>query len=114
MYELLFRSRWYALAWALIMAVSAVMFTTTGAGAWLASPETAARTREEARASAYSAWAEDDKRRTGDEAGFDPSSPEQVRDGLPPRDEMAGTERRTVPFGEDRTDDEFANPSGSQ
>lgn len=108
MYELLFRSRWYALAWALFMAASAVMFTTTGAGAWLASGKPDARASTEARENAYRSWAEDEKRHTGDEGGFDPSSPERVRDGLPPRDGTASAERRTVPFSQDETDAELA------
>lgn len=113
-YELLFRSRWYALAWALFMAASAVMFTTTGAGAWLVSSKPDARTSEELRENAYRSWAEDDKRRSGDENGFDPSSPEQVRDGVSQRDEAAGAERRTVPFNADETEDEEANAPVSQ
>ncbi len=114
MHELLFRSRWYAFAWAMFMAMSAVMFTMTGVGASLTSSDSNTRVRQEARESAYSAWAEDDKRRTGDETGYDPSSPERVRDGLPPREDMAGAQRRTVPFSEELAEDESANPPLSQ
>lgn len=90
------------------MAASAVMFTTSGASAWFTSPDGNAHMREEARQAAYRSWAEDDKRRIADESGYDPSSPERVRDGLPPREDTGDMERRSVPFSGDQTDDAFA------
>lgn len=114
MYELLFRSRWYALAWALFMALSAMMFTTTGAGAWYSSIKPDPHASEEARESSYRSWTEDDKRRMGDEGGYDPSSPERVRDGLPPREEAAGPDRHTAPFSQDEHEEELADNTASQ
>ncbi|WP_421852369.1 hypothetical protein [Novosphingobium sp.] len=111
MYELLFRSRWYALVWALLMTISAVTFTTTGAGAWLTSSRPDTRASEEARESQFRVWAEDDKRRMNDETGFDPSSPEQVRDGMPPRQNADGTIRQTAPFAQDDTDEDSEDDS---
>ncbi|MBX9664890.1 hypothetical protein [Novosphingobium sp.] len=113
MYELLFRSRWYALAWALFMAASAVMFSTTGAGAWLTSAEPNPQASAQARESAFHSWAEDDKRSTGNE-GFDPSSPDHVRDGQAPRDAISGPERRTVPFSEEEAEGNMADASASR
>lgn len=104
-YELLFRSRWYALAWALFMAASAILFTTTGAGAWLTSEQPDASATRMARESEFSSWAEDDKRRMNDETGFDPSSPEHVRDGLPPRRDTEVTGGQAVPFTNPETDE---------
>ncbi len=104
MYALLFRSRWYALAWALFMAASAVMFTTTGAGAWLTGAQNDARTREEVREHQFSAWAEDDKPSSPDDLGYDPSSPERLRDGMPQRETLSETEHRTAPFTQDDAD----------
>lgn len=104
MYALLFRSRWYALAWALFMAASAVMFTTTGAGAWLTGPQVDPRAREEAREHQFSAWAEDDKPSSPDNLGYDPSSPERLRDGTQPRVTLSDADHRSVPFTQDDAD----------
>ncbi len=104
MYELLFRSRWYALAWAVLMAISAIMFTTTGAGAWFTSSHPDAQASREATESAFRSWAVDDKRRINDETGFEPSSPEPVRDGTSPRQEADGTIRHAAPFVLDDAD----------
>jgi hypothetical protein len=103
-YELLFRSRWYALAWAVLMVVSALTFTTTGAGAWLTGTRSAARESDEARERQFRSWAEDDKRRLGGDQGYDPSSPEVVRDGMPRRDDGSDPQYRTVPFTPDDSD----------
>ncbi|MEI6642697.1 MAG: hypothetical protein WCL10_11720 [Novosphingobium sp.] len=113
MYELLFRSRWYALVWAVLMAVSAVMFTTTGAGAWLTGTKPDARASEEAREHQFRSWAEDDKRRLGEDQGYDPSSPEVVRDGLPRREDGNDPKYRTVPFTPDQADED-ADPATDQ
>jgi hypothetical protein len=113
-YELLFRSRWYVLAWAAFMAVSAIMFTTTGAGAWFTSPHPEAQASREASENAFRSWAEDDKRRTNEEGGFDPSSPEHVRDGMPPRQNADGTIRQTAPFAEDDADEDSDDDSVAQ
>lgn len=106
-YELLFRSRWYALAWAVLMAVSAVLFTTTGAGAWWTGTGTDAHASEEARESAFRSWAEDDKRRMDEGGGFDPSSPEQVQGGpAPHREGAAGAAGNTAPYALEDTDED--------
>jgi hypothetical protein len=97
-YELLFRSRWYALAWALCMATSAILFTTTGAGAWLTGTKPDPRASEAAREAKFRSWAEDDRRRLSDDQGYDPSSPEVVRDGLPRTDDGANPQYQTVPY----------------
>lgn len=114
MYELLFRSRWYALAWAVFMAISAIMFTTTGAGAWFTSSRPAAQASREASENAFRSWAEDDKRRINDDGAFDPSSPERVRDGVPPRQDADGTIRQTAPFAEDDADEDSDDDSVAQ
>jgi hypothetical protein len=100
-YELLFRSRWYALVWALFMATSAILFTTTGASAWWSQIRPDARATEEARETEFRSWVEDDKRKVGDGSGYDPSSPERVRDGFPPQSDELGAERRSAPFAAD-------------
>ncbi|WP_298190397.1 hypothetical protein [Novosphingobium sp.] len=105
MYELLFRSRWYAFAWALLMAVSAIAFTTTGAGAWWSQTGPNAHASEEARETEFQSWAEDDKRRIDEGGGFDPSSPEQVHDGPSPHRNAAVS--NTAPNApEDEVEDE--------
>jgi hypothetical protein len=110
-YELLFRSRWYSLVWALIMTASAVTFTTTGVGGWLTGTNLDAQASREARESRFRSWAEDDKRTATDDQGFDPSSPERIRDGLPPRDETPGAERYSVT---DETDESPADGKARQ
>jgi hypothetical protein len=114
LYELLFRSRWYALAWAVLMAVSAVLFTTTGAGAWWTGTGQNAHASEEARESAFRSWAEDDKRRMDEGGGFDPSSPEQVQGGpAPNREGTAGAAGNTAPYArEDADEDAEDGPAG--
>lgn len=111
---MLFRSRWYALAWALFMAASAIMFTTTGAGAWLTGTGSDAQAGKEARENQFRSWAEDDKRRGDDELGYDPSSPERVRDGLPPPDNQPEADRRAAPFSPSDADSaDEAAPEGA-
>ncbi len=105
MYELLFRSRWYAFAWAMCMAVSALVFTTTGLGAWLTGTRPEAHSNEEAREHQFRNWAEDDKRRLGDEQGYDPSSPELVRDGDSRREDRRDPQYRSAPFAADDQND---------
>ena len=113
MYELLFRSRWYALAWALLMAVSAIAFTTTGAGAWWSQSGPNAQASEEARETEFRSWAEDDKRRIDEGGGFDPSSPEQVRDGPSLHRNAAGGVSNTASGPED-ADEDVADDQASQ
>ncbi|KUR72538.1 hypothetical protein AQZ52_04655 [Novosphingobium fuchskuhlense] len=113
MYELLFRSRWYALIWALFMAASAIMFTTTGAGAWLTSTQSESQTSREAREGQFRKWAEDDRRRSIDDQGYDPSSPDRVRDGTPGREDLVDPSRRPAPFAADDTDDAPADGADS-
>lgn len=100
---MLFRSRWYALAWALIMTVSAVTFTTTGAGAWLTGTGSSSHASEEAREGQFRSWAEDDKRRIDDQ-GYDPSNPEVVRDGDARREPGKDPAHQTVPFSDSDAD----------
>ena len=114
MYKLLFRSRWYALAWAVLTAASAVIFATTGAGAWITSGKLEARAAREARENEFRAWAEDDKRRMDDETGFDPSSPEHVRDGMPPRQDAGTTNGQSAPFTRGDADEELEDEPDSQ
>ena len=114
MYELLFRSRWYALVWALFMSASAIMFTTTGAGAWFAGTNGDAQASRDMHESQFSRWAEDERRRTGDDQGYDPSSPERVRDGIPGRGDVPDPAFRTAPFGADEADGESAGSPVSQ
>jgi hypothetical protein len=113
-YKLLFRSRWYALAWAVFMAASAVVFTTTGAGAWITSGKLEARAAREARENEFRAWAEDDKRRMDDETGFDPSNPEHVRDGTPPRHDAGTANGQSAPFTRDEADEDLEDEPDSQ
>lgn len=63
MYELLFRSRWFALAWVVLMTISALMFTTTGPGAVITGTAPKSRASDEASASQirFKAWAEDEE-----------------------------------------------------
>ena len=112
MYELLFRSRWYAFAWAMCMAVSALLFTTTGLGAWLTGTTTEAQASEEAHEHQFRNWAEDDKRRLGDEQGYDPSSPELVRDGDSRREDRRDPHNRSAPFTADDQND--GNTDGNE
>jgi len=107
-YELLFRSRWYALGWALLMATSAIAFTTTGIGAWLTGTSPDSHASEDAREHQFQSWTEDAKRRLGDDQGYDPSSPDLVRDGTPQRANGSNPQYRTVPFSADDAADEKA------
>ncbi len=114
MYQLIFRNRRYALAWALFMALSAVMFTTTGAGARFTQAKPEAHASEEIRENTYRSWAEDDKRLISDEGAHDPSSLEQVPGDLPQGEEAAGLDRRTAPILQDEPDAELADDTASQ
>ncbi len=105
MYELLFRSRWYALVWALFMAASAIVLTTTGAGVWWSRSNSDVHARQEARETEFRTWVEDDKRKMGDGSGYDPSSPERVRDGYPPQSDVLSGDRRSPPFAQDDDDE---------
>jgi hypothetical protein len=104
-YILLFRSRWFALAWVGMMAASAIFFTTYGTGAMLVGARPAPNASEEAayKQAKFNAWALDENRRVGDEAGSDPSRADLVRDGMSP-EVMAADEAyrdsqyRSVPF----------------
>jgi hypothetical protein len=113
-YKLLFRSRWYALAWAVLTAASAVIFTTTGAGAWITSGKLEARVTREASENEFRSWAEDDKRRMNDETGFDPSSPEHVRDGMPPRQDAGAMSGQAVPLADADADEDPEDDPASQ
>jgi hypothetical protein len=96
MYALLFRSRWYAFAWAMMMALSAIAFTTTGLGAWLTGtePNAKARAEAEARETRFRSWAEDE---AIDEQGTDPSRPDKLRDGIQ-REDYRESEYNKVPY----------------
>lgn len=113
-YELLFRSRWYAFAWALCMATSAILFTTTGAGAWLTGTKSDPRAIEAAREAKFRSWAEDDKRRLGDDQGYDPSSPEVVRDGLQRPESGSNPEHQTVPYTPDEAETQPVDGAAGQ
>lgn len=80
MYHLLFRSRWFALAWVLMMAASAVMFSTSGVGALFlgAAPAPNPSAEAEYRQNKFKAWAADEPMSV---TGTDPSRPDKVRDG---------------------------------
>jgi hypothetical protein len=100
MYQLLFRSRWFALAWVLMMAVSAVVFTTTGAGALLTATTPRPGTSEAASdaQSRYRSWAEDENRQSTGDQGFDPSRPDQLRDGTARDETSRESQYNTVPY----------------
>ncbi|MFM9935281.1 MAG: hypothetical protein ACKVOL_03675 [Novosphingobium sp.] len=96
MYHLLFRSRWFALAWVLMMAASAVMFTTTGVGALLVgtAPAPSASADAEYRQNKFKAWAADEPMSV---TGTDPSRPDKVRDGIS-RDDYRDSDYNSVPY----------------
>lgn len=114
MYELLFRSRWYAFAGAVIFAVSAIVFTTNGLGVYFTGTATNPAASEEAAAkeSKFRSWAADTNRHSADEHGSDPSSPDQLRGGEPRDSSAHDPQHNPAPFagadGDDSEDDSSA------
>lgn len=113
MYQLLFRSRWFALAWVLMMAASAAMFATTGAGTLMTATSSQSGANEAASdgQSKFRSWAEDDNRRPVGQPEFDPSRPDQLRD-----EDSHDSKYETAPYsGSDSasSDDDSANDDNS-
>jgi hypothetical protein len=81
----LFRSRWFALIWVVLISIRVAFFAagTSGSLAWLSpgmfAPSEAAY-QAGSKDAKFQAWAEDDKTRMSVN-GTDPSRPDKVRDG---------------------------------
>ena len=95
-YHFLFRNRWYALAWGVMTAVSAVMFTTTGAGAILTGTTAQPGPSKDAanQPVKQNAWAKDEP---AAEEDSDPDPAEQAAEAAA-RDDNRVSDYNTAPY----------------
>ena len=75
MYALLFRNRWFALVWALLMVLTAVSIATRGLSGVIGNPPEEAATTEAS--DSFARWAADEPKPAEEQAGADDAGTDQ-------------------------------------